>query len=86
MLPWMPIVAARLARSQCTTTGSRRSSRAWSSAIFVWSASVSGTFARASRSSCRTIGLAGPTSSVLAVSPSSTSRLRMPPNSEFPSS
>src|ERR1700722_11659597 len=52
---------------QWMVIGSRTSSRASSSAIFMRSASeedVSGELARSSRSCCLTIGLGGPTSSV----------------------
>ena len=79
-------VADLAARFQWTVSGTRMSSRASSSAIFILSASDRGDFARAARSCCRTIGFGGPTSSVCATSPSNTSRFRMPPNSVLPSS
>ena len=83
------IVADFASLFQRTVTGSRTSSRASSSAAFILSSSdiaAAGVFARNSRSCCFTIGFGGPTSSVCAMSPSNTSRFRMPPNSVLPSS
>ncbi len=86
---WPSIVMAAFfaARFHWTVKGMRTSWTACSSASFARSLSLSaGPFRRIASICCRTIGLGGPSSSLVAVSPSNTRRLRMPPISVLPSS